>query len=196
MTKFIENAWMNPTVWLVSRKLTEAAGAWDHRLARSGDDDGEYIVRLVTSAAGVRFVADARCYYRIGVPNSLNWNLGSDSARTDALCLSLELNVGHLLRLADTPATREAALTYLGRWMAEFYGGSGESIARLQAVSRQLGRELPLPRLPWKYVPVEAALGPAATGKLIRTWRQTRLRVNAGFDQRWAALTSLLRRTH
>ena len=41
-TKFTENAWLNPTSWLVSRRLSELAGPWDHRLSKSGDDDGEY----------------------------------------------------------------------------------------------------------------------------------------------------------
>ena len=31
-TKFSDNVWMNPTVWLVSRRLTELAGPWDERL--------------------------------------------------------------------------------------------------------------------------------------------------------------------
>src|SRR5207249_4340303 len=29
MTKFSDNVWLNPTSWLVSRKLTDLAGLWD-----------------------------------------------------------------------------------------------------------------------------------------------------------------------
>src|SRR5215475_845701 len=29
ITSFTENAWMNPTAWLVTRELTDAAGEWD-----------------------------------------------------------------------------------------------------------------------------------------------------------------------
>src|SRR5436309_3308297 len=66
VTKFTKNAWMNPSVWLVSRRLTELAGLWDERLASSGDDDGEYICRLVAASDRVRYVPEAKCYYRIG----------------------------------------------------------------------------------------------------------------------------------
>ncbi len=75
VTKFSENVWMNPAVWLVSRELTDAAGPWDTRLASSGDDDGEYLCRVVASSDEVKFVSDARCYYRIGTVGSLNWNM-------------------------------------------------------------------------------------------------------------------------
>jgi hypothetical protein len=40
VTKFMGGLWMNPTVWLVSRRLSDLAGDWDERLSISGDDEG------------------------------------------------------------------------------------------------------------------------------------------------------------
>ncbi len=48
--KFETCDWMNPTAWLVSRKLIDMAGLWDERLSLSGDDDGEYVFRLVAAS--------------------------------------------------------------------------------------------------------------------------------------------------
>jgi glycosyltransferase involved in cell wall biosynthesis len=90
LRKFSRNLWMNPACWLVSRELTEAAGLWDERLVR--DNDGEYLCRLVCNASQVRFVPEARCYYRAGdlssrvarsfaavVHRSLPWDRGFPS---------------------------------------------------------------------------------------------------------------------
>jgi glycosyltransferase involved in cell wall biosynthesis len=73
LTKFMKHVWMNPTSWLVSRKLTDMAGPWDERLSGSGDDDGEYICRIVSVSEKVKFVREAKCYYRRGGPGSLSW---------------------------------------------------------------------------------------------------------------------------
>ena len=114
VSKFADNVWMNPAVWLVSRKLTELAGPWDDRLARSGDDDGEYVCRVVGNSDGVRFSEEAKCYYRIGTVGSLNWNMETREDSLQSLVLSLTLSVEHLLKLEDSKRTlchvRQSAL--------------------------------------------------------------------------------------
>ena len=60
---------MNPAVWLVSRKLTDLAGPWDKRTAP--DDDGEYLCRVIVNSEKVKFVSEARSYYRKSNPKSL-----------------------------------------------------------------------------------------------------------------------------
>ena len=101
VTRFRDNVWMNPAVWLVSRRLTELAGPWDPRLAKSGDDDGEYITRVAANADHVRFVADAKSYYRIGTVGSLNWNMETSEESLQSLVAShvklplLGLNLGY-----------------------------------------------------------------------------------------------------
>src|SRR5439155_18713167 len=62
---FQRNHWMQTATWLVSRELTEIAGPWDARLL--GDDDGEYFSRVILASDGIRFVPEARVFYRRGL---------------------------------------------------------------------------------------------------------------------------------
>jgi hypothetical protein len=62
---------VNPVAWLVSRQLTELAGSWDERLSFSGDDDGEYICKLVSRSVIGRFAPEARGYHRVGNSGTL-----------------------------------------------------------------------------------------------------------------------------
>ena len=119
-TKFSENVWMNPAVWLVSRELDGRGGSWDTRLASSGDDDGEYLCRVVAASNEVKFVADARCYYRIGTVGSLNWNMERSEKSLDALILSLSLEHRAPAPLWRTRTTRAASLKYLQTFLAVF----------------------------------------------------------------------------
>lgn len=182
VTKFVEGAWMNPTTWLVSRRLATAAGPWDARLARSGDDDGEFLLRVVAAAKEVRFVPDALCFYRIGVSGSLNWNLGVDRERLEALLLSLQLSTKHLLDLEDSSRTRRACLNYLKMWSHEFYGIFEPFQDRLNALAQEVGGSIDEPVAPWKYRAIERSLGPIATAGLMREWRRYKLRVAGKLD--------------
>jgi glycosyltransferase involved in cell wall biosynthesis len=175
-TRFEHNAWMNPAVWLVSRRLSEAAGPWDTRLGSSGDDDGEYICRVAAASDGVRFVRDATCYYRIGTVGSLNWNMETSDKPLESLLLSLQLSVQHLLALEDSERARAAALRHLETFSAYFYGAPAHFHERLSALAAQLGGTVRRPGVGWKYALVEKALGPQATRMLMRNWRASKLR--------------------
>ena len=176
-TKFVENAWMNPTVWLVSRHLAEAAGPWDVRLT-AGDDDGEYIHRVVAAARDVRFVRDAVCFYRIGVNGTL-----TDGRQLEAMCLSLELSFQRFLELADTPETRAACLAYLTKWSKEFYGADDVIFDRVRALAQTLGGSIDRPDAPKKYRLIEHLAGPARTADLFRRWRKFKLLAQGSVDR-------------
>ena len=64
LTRFTDNVYFQTDAWLVSRELCVAAGPWTD--FDSPDDDGEYFCRVAARSTGVRFVADARTYYRVG----------------------------------------------------------------------------------------------------------------------------------
>ena len=51
--KLKDNVFIQTATWLVSRELTEGAGAWDTRLL--GDDDGEYFARVIVTYNRIRF---------------------------------------------------------------------------------------------------------------------------------------------
>jgi glycosyltransferase involved in cell wall biosynthesis len=182
LARFNDNVWMNPAVSLLSRQLIDRAGPWDDRLSSSGDDDGEYLCRVVAASDAVAFVPEARCYYRIGTAGSLNWNMEMSSKSLGSLLLSLELTTGHLLALEDSPRTREAALTHLRTFSSYFYGTDGPYFEGLGALARRLGGEVPPPRASWKYYPLEAVIGQRATSAVIRNWRAAKLRARRNVD--------------
>jgi glycosyltransferase involved in cell wall biosynthesis len=184
VTKFADNVWMNPAVWLVSRKLTDLAGPWDNRLARSGDDDGEYVCRVVEHSDGVRFSEDAQCYYRIGTVGSLNWNMETSTEAQKSLVLSLKLSIEHLLRMENSDRTRQAAMSYLRAFLQYFYGCDDGLYAELRDFAfDRLGSDLEAPSVSWKYRPLEAVAGPRFTKKAIANWRGTKMLLRGRFEQ-------------
>ncbi len=184
VTKFADNVWMNPAVWLVSRKLTELAGPWDDRLARSGDDDGEYVCRVVGNSNGVRFSEEARCYYRIGTVGSLNWNMETREDSLQSLVLSLTLSVEHLLKLEDSERTRAASREYLQVFLQYFYGYDEKYYQQLRILAKdRLGFDLEQPDVGWKYRPLEAVAGKKFTRKTITNWRNTKALLRGRFER-------------
>ena len=183
MARFNNNVWMNPAVWLVSRRLTEMAGLWDTRLGSSGDDDGEYICRVAAASDGVRFVEDSRCYYRIGTVGSLNWNMETNEKALESLLLSLQLTIRALLDLEDSERTRKAAFSHLRTFSSYFYASDARYLDRVRAMAAELGGVLEAPRVGWKYYPVQMLFGPAVTKEVMRNWRAAKLIARRNLDQ-------------
>lgn len=189
VTKFKDNVWMNPTVWLVSRRLTELAGPWDGRLNLSGDDDGEYICRVVAASENVKFVPDARCYYRVGNVGSLNWNMGKSDKSLESLLLSLSLSIRHLRSLENSERTRIASLKHLETWFPLFYPEKQDLLARMQGLASDLGGRLCPPRVSWKYYPVEKLIGSERTKRVRSNWRESKELMKSGWDNLLYRLT-------
>ncbi|MFO1152676.1 MAG: glycosyltransferase family A protein [Rhodospirillales bacterium] len=183
LARFNENVWMNPVVWLVSRRLTEAAGPWDERLSASGDDDGEYICRVAGASDGVRFVAGARCYYRIGTIGSLNWNMERSEKSLDSLVLSLTLAVRHLRSLENSERTRKAAVRHLQTFLPYFYAADRHYFHELDAVAREFGGALHPPRASWKYSPIETVFGARSARNVMANWRAVKLLAQRDVDR-------------
>src|SRR5437870_7618103 len=74
--KMGQNLHMQTATWLVSRELTEVAGPWNTQLL--GDDDGEYFCRVLLASDGVRFVREAKVFYRMSGFNCLSYIGRSD----------------------------------------------------------------------------------------------------------------------
>jgi hypothetical protein len=197
---------MNPAVWLVSRCLTDRAGPWNERLSQSrdkveesqrfaapvfvgGNDDGEYICRVAAASEWVRFVEDARCFYRIGNAGSLNWNMEHSERGLDALTLSLELSIRHLRTLEDSPRTRAACLKLLQTFTQYFYGSDERLFDRLNTLAAELGDRLAPPGPGWKYYCVEKLAGPRATKRVMNNWRTAKQLAQRRVDLCFARLT-------
>ena len=179
ITKFNNNIWMNPAVWLVSRELTDLAGLWDERL--SLDDDGEYFCRVVASSERVEFVPEAKSYYRVG-------NTGSLSKRTsykacESLLLSLTLCFEHLLLLENSERTRSACLKYLKIWLPYFYPEKPKLMNRMNDLAHELGGSLPPPEVSWKYYPIEKVMGWEIAKKVMTCWRSVKSKSYKNWDR-------------
>jgi len=148
LRKMGENLHMQTDNWLVSRELTEAAGPWDVRLWR--DNDGEYFCRVILASDGIRFVPDARSYYRTAGFKSVSY-IGGSNKKLESLFLSMNLHIGYLRSLEDSERTRLASVRYIGTWLHEFYPYRLDLAEKLKALAGELGGRAEDPRLSWKY---------------------------------------------
>jgi glycosyltransferase involved in cell wall biosynthesis len=189
LRKLGKNAHMQTATWLVSRELTEAAGPWDTRLL--GDDDGEYFCRVLLKSDGVRFVPDARVYYRASGAGSLSY-VGDSDRKRDAQWCSMQLHIDYLRSLEDTPRVHAACVTYIQNWLTFFYPERPDLIAEMQGVAEDLGGKLQMPRLSWKYSWLESIFGPKIGRKaqiLLPRLKWSLLRSCDKVLFRWADLT-------
>jgi glycosyltransferase involved in cell wall biosynthesis len=183
MTKFKNNVWMNPAVWLMSRQLADIAGPWDERLSISGDDDGEYICRVIAASEGVRFIPEARCYYRIGNAGSLDWNMGKSTEKCESLFLSLSLSINHLLSIENSERTRMACVKHLQTWLPSFYPERKELLSKMNSLAHQLGGSMTPPQISWKYSPIRIIFGWNTAMKAMHKWGKTKLLLNKNIDR-------------
>lgn len=159
LRKWEQHLIMPPAAWLVSRELTEAAGRWDTRLTY--DDDGEYFCRVILASDGIRFVPEARTFYRRGF-ESLGY-LGRSNEKLESQFRSMQLQIGYLRTLQDNDRVRAACLKYLQHWLVFFYPDRPHIVRQLEQIAASLGRQLGPPRLSWKYAWIQRVFGwPAA----------------------------------
>jgi hypothetical protein len=127
---------MQTAAWLVSRELSEVAGPWDTRLL--GDDDKEYFYRVLLECDGVRFVPEARVYYRLAGPRSLSY-LGRSDRKLEALWCSMRLHVSYLRSLEESERVRTARLSYLQTLLIYFYPERSEIVIQAEQLAEDLG---------------------------------------------------------
>lgn len=154
--KMGQNHYMQTANWLVSRDLTEAAGPWDPRLLT--DDDGEYFSRLLLGSNGVRFVSDAKVYYRSFGFNSLS-DVGKSSQKLEALWLSMRLQIGYLRSLEQSERVDVACLQYLRTWLPHFYSDRLDIVTEAEEMAKTFGMALGMPSLSWKYSWIARSFG-------------------------------------
>jgi len=156
LRKMGENLYMQTATWLVSRELSEAAGLWDTRML--SDDDGEYFCRVLLKSDGTRFVPEAKVYYRGFGYDSLAY-IGKSNRKREALWLSMQLHIGYLRALEDSPRTRGACVTYLQRNLINFYPDRRDIVRQAEQIAGDLKGKLCPPDLSWKYSWIKAMFG-------------------------------------
>jgi glycosyltransferase involved in cell wall biosynthesis len=153
--KLGQNLYMQNATWLVSRELTEAAGPWDIRL--SVDDDGEYFCRVILASDGIRFLLDARAFYRRS-PGSLSY-IGDSSRKMESQFLSMQMHIGYLRSIEDSDRARAACLNYLQRALLYVYPERQDLMHQAQQLAASLGGQLATPQLSWKYAWIQKLFG-------------------------------------
>ncbi|HEX7860395.1 MAG TPA: glycosyltransferase family A protein [Verrucomicrobiae bacterium] len=157
LRKFEQPIYMQTSSWLVSRELTEKAGPWNTNLM--GDDDGEYFCRVIIASTHVRFVPEAKVFYRCAGNNRLSY-VGTSNPKLEAHFLSMQLHVQYTLNaLGSSERVRAALLTYLQRFMIYFYERRPDIVNELQKMAYKLGGHLHAPVLPWKYAWLQNLFG-------------------------------------
>jgi glycosyltransferase involved in cell wall biosynthesis len=147
---------MPDSTWLVSREITQAAGPWDVRLWR--DNDGEYFCRVILASDSIRFVPDARSYYRQTGSTSVS-HIGRSRKKQDSLLRSMRLHIKYLRSLEDSSRTRDACLKYLQIWLRCFYPERPDIVEQLKYDASNLGGQLHVPSLSWKYAWIQKIFG-------------------------------------
>ena len=155
LRKLEHNLHMQTATWLVSRELTEAAGPWDTRLL--GDDDGEYFCRVLLASSGVKFVPEAKVFYRMAGSSSLSY-IGRSDRKMVAQFVSMKLHIKYLRSIDDNMRVRDACLKYL-QGLAIFYPARPDILDEAEQLAQTLGGHLETPRLPWKYAWLQRLFG-------------------------------------
>jgi glycosyltransferase involved in cell wall biosynthesis len=156
LLKIGQNLQMQPATWLVSRELTEAAGPWDTGMFV--DDDGEYFCRVLLKSDGIRFVPEARVYYRASGTHGLSY-IGRSDRKLDAQFRSMQLHISYLLSLEDSKRVRAACVRYLQTWLIHFFPDRLDIVERAGQIANELGGRLQVPNLSWKYSWIETLFG-------------------------------------
>jgi len=159
LTKWSHNLHMQTATWLVSRELTESAGPWNTKLL--GDDDGEYFSRVVLRSRGIRFVPDARVYYRVVGTNRLS-HIGRSNAKLEAQLRSMLLQVGYVRSIEDSPRVRAAIVQYFQTWLPHFYPERPDIVKQLETLASEVGGALRTPKMSWKYAWIDKVFGRVA----------------------------------
>ena len=178
--KMQRDIFLQTACWLVSRELTEAAGPWDPRLLV--DDDGEYFCRVLLASEHVRFVPEAKVYYRgPALPFGSLSHIGQSPQKVEAHWLSMQLHIGYLRAMQDGERVRQACLTYMQTWLLNFYPERLDILEQAEGMARELGGHLGVPRLSWKYSWMRVAFG----WHVAKSGQQVLLKIRWKAEQSW-----------
>jgi len=125
-----------------------------------GDDDGEYFCRVLLASEHVRFVPEAKMYYRgPGLAfRSLSY-IGQSARKLEAHWLSMQFHIGYLRGLEDSKRVREACLTYLRTSLIYFYPDRLDIVKQAEEIAKDLRGQLGTPGMSWKYSWIQTIFG-------------------------------------
>jgi glycosyltransferase involved in cell wall biosynthesis len=180
LRKLGHNVYMQTATWLVSRELSDAAGPWN--TAMLADDDGEYFCRVLLASDGVRFVPEAKVYYRAPWVDTLSY-VGKSRSKVDAHWLSIQLHIRYIRSLEDSARVRNACLRYLQTCLIYFYPERSDIVEQVEHLARYLGGQLGPPHLPRKYYGIRLVFGWGTAERLQLYLLRTKWRIAKSWDK-------------
>jgi glycosyltransferase involved in cell wall biosynthesis len=193
LRKMGQNLHMPNSTWLVSSELTDAAGPWDTELFV--DDDGEYFCRVLLQSDGVRFVPQARAYYRASGSGSVS-HIGRSDRKLEDQLRSMKLHIGYLRSLEDSERVRAASVTFLQNWLLHFYPERLDLVEQAQQMAHELGGQLETPSLSWKYSWIKTLFGWSLAKRSQDVLRQLRWSMARFWDKALFRLETSRASTH
>jgi glycosyltransferase involved in cell wall biosynthesis len=154
--KMSQNLHMQTATWLVSRELTEVAGPWNTELRVN--NDGEYFCRVLLESDSIRFIRDARVFYRHSGFDRVSY-IGQSEPKMESLFLALQLHIRYVRTLEDSDRVRAACVNLLQTWLFTFYPKRLDLVRRAEELAKSLGGRLEVPRLSWKYAWIQKSFG-------------------------------------
>lgn len=177
--KMNDNVWMTVESWLVSRKLTQLAGPWNPETY----EDGEYFCRVVSASERIKFVPEAKSYYRVGIPGSMNTSIGKSDKILEFQFLSIYLQTRCLLSLEDSERTRKACLRYLQNWLIYFYPEKTSILEKANNLAKELGGKLSPPALKWRYYVIKQVFGWKMAKRALLSMPEFKVRILRNWDK-------------
>lgn len=176
---FTDRVWIHPAAWLVSRRLTNQIGPWNEKL--SLNDDGEYFGRAVATSVEVKYVSDAKSYYRKANSKSLSSMITHNAC--ESLFLTIKLCIEYLLVLENSERTRDAALKHLQNCLIYFYPEERQLLDKIYELAKELGGCLTPPELKFKYIIIRKIFGWDVAKKLVFEVPRLKKNVFGNYDR-------------
>jgi hypothetical protein len=144
------------------------------------NNDGEYFCRVLLASDCVRFVPEARVFYRMSGYDSVSY-VGQSRPKMDSMFLAMQLHIAYIRSMEDSERVRAACVRYLQDWLITFYPERPDIVEQAQQLAANLGGRLTAPRLTWKYAWIQKTAGwplakrallsaPRYKYSVIRTW--------------------------
>jgi glycosyltransferase involved in cell wall biosynthesis len=180
LRKMEQNLFMMTSAWLVSRELSEAAGPWNSMMLT--DDDGEYFCRVLLACDGIRFVPEAKSYWRRSGTIQASY-IGNSDRKIESLLLALKLHIQYLRSLEESDRVRRACVTYLQNSFQVFYPERLDLIEELKTLASELQGELKEPHLGWKYAWIKTLFGWEIAKRAQNRFPQLKTSCIMGYDK-------------
>jgi hypothetical protein len=100
----------------------------------------------------------------------------------------MELNIGYLRSLEDSPRVRAACVNYLRTWLPDFHPERPDLVVRAQELATSLGGHLELPRPSWKYVLIQRLFGWSAAKRTQVYYNRCKSSLLRSWDRAWYQL--------